>query len=54
MKKKKIAELVKDLIEDLRAGKTKHWWDAAHQPREGERNGRVEMLLYILECIESD
>ena len=53
MKKKKLVKLIKGMIDDLEAGRAKHWWDAQHMPREGERAGRVAMLLYILEQIEA-
>lgn len=49
--RERCAAIVREMIDDLEAGRIKHWWDAAHQPRLGERDGRIAMLWKIMEEI---
>jgi len=35
MKKKKIIKLIESMIEDLEAGKAKHWWDYPPEHKRG-------------------
>ncbi|MHC4864602.1 MAG: hypothetical protein ACYTEX_10985 [Planctomycetota bacterium] len=48
MKKAKIAAVIRQYIDDLKAGRCAGFWDAGHKPRKAECDGRIALLESIL------